>query len=328
MSVHRRQVRIVIALVALSLGALIAPCAAGQEAGAASPAKHFQRGVALYGEADYRAALVEFKRAYALAPNVAVLYNVGETEYQLQDYASALTTFEKYLSEASPTEAHRGDVESTLDVLRARVGHLAVATAPPGADVTVDDQAVGKTPFEKSILVSIGRRKVTASMPGRPPVVRYVDIAADDTVPVVLQLPSATSDATPSSAAPQPLPALPHDQPPSNTAATLRTVGWATTGATGAGAIAFGLLAMKESNDLKAARASYPTSGATLTHDAGLTTAYSAVADSLAAAALLVGGITLVSAMSSSSSSGKRGTADPPVRVSLGLASARFEMSF
>ena len=31
--------------------------------------KHFQHGVSLYVEADYRAALVEFTRAYALAPN-------------------------------------------------------------------------------------------------------------------------------------------------------------------------------------------------------------------------------------------------------------------
>jgi len=54
--------------------------------------KHFQRGVTLYNETDYRAALVEFRRAYDLAPNAAVLYNIGETEYQLRDYASALIT--------------------------------------------------------------------------------------------------------------------------------------------------------------------------------------------------------------------------------------------
>src|SRR5579864_8475531 len=106
-------------------------------------AKHFQRGVSLYGEADYRAALVEFRRAYALVPNAAVLYNVGETEYQLQDYAGALTTFKRYLAETSPTESHRSEVESNVDVLRSRVGRLSIQTVPSGADISVDDQPIG-----------------------------------------------------------------------------------------------------------------------------------------------------------------------------------------
>src|SRR5438046_1076480 len=63
-------------------------------------AKHFQRGVTMYTEADYRAALVEFRRAYEIAPNATVLYNIAQTYYQLQDYAGALVTFERYLAEA------------------------------------------------------------------------------------------------------------------------------------------------------------------------------------------------------------------------------------
>src|SRR5688572_20736629 len=61
--------------------------------------RHFQRGVALFSEADYPGALVEFKRANEIAPNAAVLWNIGQTQYQLRNYAAALTTFEKYLNE-------------------------------------------------------------------------------------------------------------------------------------------------------------------------------------------------------------------------------------
>jgi Tfp pilus assembly protein PilF len=43
--------------------------------------KHFQRGVALFNEADYAGALAEFKKAYELAPNPAVLYNIGQTHF-------------------------------------------------------------------------------------------------------------------------------------------------------------------------------------------------------------------------------------------------------
>jgi tetratricopeptide (TPR) repeat protein len=321
-----RPVRIVIALgFALSV-ALPAPARADDTPATHEAAKHFQRGVALYGETDYRAALVEFKRAYATSPNVAVLYNVGETEYQLQDYASALSTFERYLGEASPTDPHRAEVEGTVEILRARVGHLAISTNPPGADVTVDDVAVGKTPLDKSVLVSIGRRKVVAALPGRPPISRYVDVAADDTVPVALFLPApepspASSSLSSSSAA--------HLEPSGSGSLgrTLRTVGWLTAGASALGAITFGVLAMRESSELQSARASYPTTAGTLQNDANLTQTYSLLADSLTAAAIVIGGITIVSTFTSPSSSTKRGMLGT-TNVSLGPGSARFEMSF
>jgi hypothetical protein len=335
MSTIRRLLRIVIGLVTLAALALVVSSASAQDSSAMREAtKHFQRAVVLYGEADYRAALVEFKRAYATSPNASVLYNVGETEYQLQDYASALTTFERYLGEAGASEGHRAEVEGTVDVLRARVGHLAITTIPAGADVTVDDQAIGRTPFEKALLVSIGRRKVVASIAGRAPVSRYVDVAADDNVSVALVLTSA--ETTPAASLSQSSSASKSDASSassggsSSSGGALRTVGWLVTGASAAGAVTFGLLAMNASSDLSAARASYPTTSATLSHDASLTTTYSILADSLTAAAVVVGGVTLYSTLSSSSSSGsgsKRGS-NGTTRVTLGPGSAHFEMTF
>ncbi|MGO8997977.1 MAG: PEGA domain-containing protein [Polyangiaceae bacterium] len=327
MKIPSRPVRIVVGIITLLVTALFAS-SAGADDGASvrDAAKHFQRGVTLYGEADYRAALVEFKRAYATAPNVAVLYNVGETEYQLQDYASALTTFERYLGEATASESHRGEVESTLEILRARVGHLTITTTPPGADITLDDTAVGRTPYDKALLVSIGRRKVVASMAGRSPVSRYVDVAADDNVSVTLVL-SAESTASTIAVPQAPAPKV-EPESTGNTGATLRTIGWITTGASAVGAVTFGLLAMKASSNLEAARASYPTTSATLNGDASLTTTYSILADSLTAAAILIGGVTLYSTLSSSApTASKRGSAGA-TRVSLGPGSVRFEMTF
>jgi hypothetical protein len=321
---RRRLVHIVLAL-ALPLALLPVNNASADE-GAHEAGKHFQRAVALYGEADYRAALVEFRRAYALSPNAAVLYNVGEAEYHLQDYAGALQTFEHYLTESSPSDAHHTEVEANVDVLRARVGRLTITTSPPGADVTVDDQSVGKTPLEKSVLVSIGHRRVTTSMPGRLPVTRYVDVAADDNVAVSLQLPPQSE---PSSAPPvAPSSATPVDMRPSHTGPALRTAGWITTGTLAAGAISFGLLALKESNALKTARDSFPTSSATLQHDAAATQTYSAVADALTAATLVIGGLTLFSTLTSTSSSGTQRGSTGTTRIVLGPGAARLEGTF
>ena len=128
--------------------------------------RHFQRGVALYVEADYRGALVEFERAYTLAPNGIVLFNVGETQYQLRDYAAALATFEHYLVESPANDSHRTLAEANIKELRTRVGRLRIVTVPAGAEISIDDKVVGQTPFEKSIVVGIGQLNVRATMPG------------------------------------------------------------------------------------------------------------------------------------------------------------------
>ena len=60
---------------------------------------HFQRGVELYDENDFQNALIEFRRAYEIAQDYHVLYNVAQTCYQLQNYACALDAFTRYLSE-------------------------------------------------------------------------------------------------------------------------------------------------------------------------------------------------------------------------------------
>ncbi len=289
-------------------------------------AKHFQRGVALYGEADYRAALVEFKRAYAIAPNTAVLYNVGETQYQLQDYAGALTTFERYLAESTASDAHHAEVENDVEILRARVGHVSVVTIPAGADVSVDDQSVGHTPLDKPLLVSIGHRKITASIQGRPAVTRYVDVATDDNLSVTVQMPDANGSAVPGSTRHDGDAAAVHAT--TDGSHTLQTLGWITTGALAVGAIATGIVAAHESSTLQSDRNTYPQSSATLERDAHATTTYSVIADSLAAGAILVGAVTLVSVLGGSSSSTPKRGSTGDVQVVLGPTSAGISGSF
>jgi hypothetical protein len=294
-----------------SMGLLVLAAATSSAAAAddASPAqreagRHFDRAVSLYAEADYQGALVEFRRAYQAAPNPTVLYNVGETEYQLQDYAGALGAFTRYLAEAPQGAAHRGEVEASVEVLRARVGKLGVVTVPPGADVTVDDVPVGKTPLADRITVSVGHRKVSASLAGRAPVVRYVDVAADDNASVTLDLPPLSLEAAPAQEAAAPRAAAPAR---SHGAETVRTIGWVTTAMLAAGAASAGALALKASSDLQSARDTYPVSQATLQGDADHTRTYSILADSLTVGAIVVGGVSLLATLLAPSSKPETG---------------------
>lgn len=122
---------------------------------------HFTRAVELFKEGDFRAALIEFQRAYDASPNYKVLYNLGQTNLELQDYAGALRAFRGYLDgggrEIAP--ARRTQVEGDLKRLESRVARVDVVVNVEGADVTIDDVSVGKSPLSAPVLVSAGRRK-------------------------------------------------------------------------------------------------------------------------------------------------------------------------
>jgi len=246
--------------------------------------KHFQRGVALYNEADYRAALVEFRRAYEIAPNSVVLYNIGETQYQLQNYAAALTTLDRYLNESGTTATHRPEVEQTLEILRARVGKVEVKTNIPDCEVTIDDEVVGKSPLTSPVLVSIGRRKVTAMHTGRQAETRFVEVAAGDTVGISLALADPEGVIR---TAPTPAP----DDP--NARARLIRIGWITTGVLAVGALTTGALAWQASSSLDDARHTFGETPDDLQNKASRVTTLSAVADIIGAVAIVTGGVTL-----------------------------------
>jgi len=320
------MVRVVL-LLFVALAVMRAPRAIAQDADTRrEAARHFQRGVALYSEADYRGALVEFKRTAALIPNPAVLYNIGETEYQLQEYASALSTFERYLNEGGSGESHRAEVESNVKALRARVGHVVITTSPAGADIVLDDQPIGKTPFDKPVRVSIGRRKVVATLAGRLPATRYVEIAAEDVVPVSLQLLPASASSAPSDQALAPPAAVGSgaESPGASHGAALRVLGWVATGALAAGAGTFGILAMRESKSLQAAREAFPTAGSELDRAASATTTYSILADALGAGVLVVGSITLYATLSAPKPTASVGA----IRLGFGFGSAHLAATF
>jgi tetratricopeptide (TPR) repeat protein len=275
-----------VAIAALGLalcGGLVSLARAEPSASAVREAsRHFQRGVTLYNEADYRAALVEFKRAHDIAPNPTVLYNIGQTYFQLQNYAAALTTLDRYLAESGPGAPHRNEVETTIETLQARVGKIAIAATAPGYEIAIDDEVVGKTPLREPVLVSIGRRKVTAQRDNRVIDTRQVDVAAGDTV----QLPLTLVDD----------PVLPTTTPELSRDEGGRGGlfwGWVATGVLGAGAIATTAWAYKTSSDLKTARTTFPADPADLEQRASNVNTRSMIADILWGATIVTGGVTL-----------------------------------
>jgi tetratricopeptide (TPR) repeat protein len=256
--------------------------------GASEAYSHFQRAVTLYSESDFTAALVEFKRAYALAPantagTINVLFNIGQAQFQLQKYAEALATFEKYLSDGGTT--HSAEAESAIATLRDRVGRVDVTTNVP-ADIQVDDETAGKTPLSAPLTVSVGRRKITAIAEGSLPATAWVEVPSGEGIAVTLKL-DVKSDRVAGAPPAEDGAVKPPLAPAPNRTAAI--VGWIATGVLGVGVGITGFLALQSSQNLSSARNEFPANPNTVRSDASTTTALSVTTDALGVATLVMG---------------------------------------
>jgi len=243
--------------------------------------RRFQRGIELYREADFNAALVEFKRAYEMVPTYKILYNLGQVSYQRHDYASALRYFRQYLDEGGSSIAtdRRLEVESDVVRLEGRVGKLEVQTIETGAEILIDDVAVGLSPLKAPILVNNGRRKVEVIARSGEHRTRLVDVAGDESVRVsfprlVLQPaeppPSPPRPAVQPQPQPQPRPE-PQPQPQSSAPAVVSAVStprrertfpwksWTLTGLLAGGAAVTGVMAWTSKSELDDQRSRFPS---------------------------------------------------------------------
>lgn len=242
--------------------------------------KHFRRGVELYKDKDFATALVEFQRAYEIAPDTKTLYNIAELQGQLQDYAGALKSFQRYLSEGGkklPLQRKR-DVEKEIDKLKQRVATLTVTTSEPGATVAIDDVATGTSPLPEPIVVSAGKRKVTATITGRPPVTEVLTLAGGDTRTLSLTIPPLETKVVVTR------------EPPSLAGPV---IAWAGTGVLTAGAVVTGIFALGASSDLKEKLAAYPGDAKAISSAHSKALAFGITNDVLSGLALAAGGVSI-----------------------------------
>ncbi|MFO0759135.1 MAG: PEGA domain-containing protein [Byssovorax sp.] len=250
---------------------------------------HFKRGVQLFRENDFRSALVEFRRAHELSGSYKILYNIGQTEYELQDYAGALRSFQRYLDKggAEIEQARRAEVEGELAKLKARVATLEIKSNAAGAEVLVDDVPMGKTPLAEPLLVSMGRRKVILQKGGVASAPRFVDLAGGDKLAVSVELAEA--------GVPRPAP-LPVAPPPAEPAPS-RTGLWIGVGVTAAlvaGTAVTGVLALGAQTDAQKKLDTFGVKASDVTDARSKMKTLALVTDILGGASLAMAGVTIV----------------------------------
>src|SRR5262245_7666887 len=116
------------------------------------------RAIQLFDEGDLEAALLEFKRAYELAPTHRLLYNLALVCLRVHDYAAAIGYFERYLRDGADAiePERRRAVQDKLAEILPRVALVHIHVNVTGARIFVDDRAVGTAPLPAPLRLNAG----------------------------------------------------------------------------------------------------------------------------------------------------------------------------
>ncbi len=185
---------------------------------------HYARGLELAGQHGYEGALREFNEAYAISPQFAVLYNIGQAHVALGHTALAIDALTRYLRDGGDrvSPERRAQVERQLAWLRSSLpnpdlpseaeaeraaaaaagaataaaaegvhatpSHLTTLTVrcpEPGLKVTVDGKHVDTAAVARGVPVTTGAHRLVLALPGRRPTEQTITVA-DATAAVVL----------------------------------------------------------------------------------------------------------------------------------------------
>ena len=207
---------------------------------------HFERGLQLYNDAEYRLALIEFERAYQLVPNYKVQYNIAQVSIQIQRYARAVHALEQYLKDGGDdiSPERRAQVENDLKMLAGRTARVNITSNVQGAEILLDETTVAQIPMSEKLLIDAGEHRLTVRARGYQQRVEQVTLAGGDDVELNFDLTEAKKEA----------PVVIEkwvektEQKPVEDEFPYITVGWVTTGVLAAGAVTAGVIGLQAKN--------------------------------------------------------------------------------
>jgi hypothetical protein len=123
----------------------------------------FQAGVKLFQTQDYHGALEKFREADAAAHSPAIIYNEARALEKLDLPQRAVDTYEAYVGEAGEAGEFTQAAVIAIAQIKARSTKLSIESTPPGAQVTLDDEALSaRTPI--TVLVARGSHRVSIAL--------------------------------------------------------------------------------------------------------------------------------------------------------------------
>lgn len=155
------------------------------------PAKtEYDLGKILYRDGDFAGAAVKFAHAHELANDPRLLWNLAACEKNLRRYARVLKLLERYKIEGKDllTEADQQEAQALIDAIRPFISTVTIVASEPDAEVSIDGQAMGKTPLPEPLRVDMGSRVFKVAKPGFREQTRTEKLAGASVVTLDFQL--------------------------------------------------------------------------------------------------------------------------------------------
>jgi hypothetical protein len=153
-------------------------------AAVAEARERYQRGIDLFEERNFDAAMAEFQRAYELTRNPAVLFNISATHELTGHFVEALDAMLDYERRAPPAAVaqRRADVDAALGRLRSRIGTIVIRFEAAGLDVRVDGLQRPVSAGNLELRVAAGRHRVALAAPHYQAREAEFDVAGGSTI--------------------------------------------------------------------------------------------------------------------------------------------------
>jgi hypothetical protein len=156
----------------------------------------------VYKDGDFAGAYTKFKRAYDLAQDPRLLWDMAACEKAQRHYARAYTLVGRYLREGASilTAANQADAEATRKALRAFYSLVILHGAPDGSRVVVDGEDMGATPLAE-LAVDLGVHAIRVEHDGFEPFETRVELPGTADIDVNVAMKPKVETATLSVAA-------------------------------------------------------------------------------------------------------------------------------
>lgn len=264
----RSSIRTSALAAALAATLLSAPAHAADDARKKEAQTLFEMAVKQAESGDSAAALSSFRAAYEKFPSYRVLYNIGKMCSRMGDAPCAVRSYEQYLRDggAEVTGKRKKEVEAEIKALSRTLARITITSNVEGAEVSIDDVVVGKTPLAAPVPIGGGSHKIVLVHDGAK-VDKTITAVAGESTTVALDTkdakkkeePAPSSAAAPETKEPEE-PATPSRAKEPEAPRSFPVVPWAVTGTLAAATIVTGILASSAYGDYKDKRETYPIS--------------------------------------------------------------------
>jgi hypothetical protein len=151
----------------------------------------FESAKLLANDGDFAGALIKFQSAYDASKDVRLLWNVAFCQKNMRRYSKVVTTLHRYIDEGATTlsAADKKDAQDLIATIEPFTTRATVRVSEPGAQIFIDDEAVGTSPLPAPVILDLGERHVRVVKEGFKTFEKATAIggAADVTIDVPLE---------------------------------------------------------------------------------------------------------------------------------------------